>query len=429
MNKQILATLLLLALASAVVAKRPAFIQISRPIMKHTKETPHTHSTDILSKFHAMMNLAQTSQDDDSSSTSNTDDVFGDFLASFRAGVVEEGRAHAEIRAQQVAACAAEGPFRNQEINDAQQALVNAKAQEANCAANQASSESILTVNQLAQAKYNVDLTTGADERNRQNALYTYQAEQYAEVTQHVQDTLKVINGIAVNTQADVSAFAQLGNKVTSILMITMRTGHADLVAPITTMLLQAKTAINPEDVDQLRSLVEALEEALEESQNNADSVENQRAADWTVRQAAIEDVLAKLEDNEAQLKNHIVELSRCDEEEENIAIAAQNKYDRNTDLLAKAQNLCNSYETQWEAAELSRRNQLRMIDALGTAVNEVRSLFPAKFVSLGKALGVAQEQLSGPQADLSGLYNSLTDAEQNGAANDSLKQSDVVLA
>merc|ERR1711981_712439 len=103
----------------------------------------------------------------------------------------------------------------------------------------------------------------------------------------------------------------------------------------------------------------------------NLDSLQGEEAAlqeEFDGVSANLEETLRQLRAIEARLSGHIDDMSACVMEEGIVMTAAKEKVARNTEMLAVATEMCNTFELQYNTATEQRneeRDLLRIIKQL----------------------------------------------------------------
>lgn len=120
--------------------------------------------------------------------------------------------------------------------------------------------------------------------------------------------------------------------------------------------------------VDRVRAMMEEMVGTVRVNLDQLESVEAALQEEFDSVSANLEETLRQLRALEARLSGHIDDMNACVLEEGIVMTAATEKVSRNTDMLATAETMCESFRVSYETATEGRneeRDLLRIIKQL----------------------------------------------------------------
>eukprot|EP01016_Furgasonia_blochmanni_P014218 TRINITY_DN173_c0_g1_i1.p1 TRINITY_DN173_c0_g1~~TRINITY_DN173_c0_g1_i1.p1 ORF type:complete len:450 (+),score=174.51 TRINITY_DN173_c0_g1_i1:57-1406(+) len=298
-----------------------------------------------------------------------------DMLQLVEDDIHREQAAHDSLYATQLTGCEQEKTFRTKEVADADEAYNRAIQHKNQCEA--------------SDTKANDDLEWNLKEQTSKTSLLAQMNEtrqanhnDYIERVQDHQDALHVVDA-AFNIIEDFFEgslnLLQFNDVSEKLMNHAIKSGKSRLYASAAGALAQfaAKQDLftNQGAVQRLAELLDRLKENLQKSLEEIEDAENLEVNLYVGLTGTLKSQLTDLQKDEQELRNHISEMQMCIAVESSIAQQASAKKERNAHLLSDVNELCNTFQNEYDDANEARKQEEML-------VGELRRLAKSRIVS-----------------------------------------------
>lgn len=276
--------------------------------------------------------------------------------------ITDEQASHDALRAKQTEQCLDEKNFRTKEINDAQFAMDRASAEKKSCQQALDKSTDLLSRNRVDQSTNRAALDAQNQQREADRNLYNQRKQDHADLIAAIGRTVDILNSLL--EPQSTGAYIQLNRQLTNLLVVSSRNRQTKSAAPIITAMAQIalNKFSNQASVEKVLSLLDDLRKNTEDSEANYDEDERKSIELYNSTVAQLEEEYARLLSEEAVLVKHVADMTACVANEQAVYDEAEKKFNRNTELLANSENLCASWESQYQVESANRKEELEVI-------------------------------------------------------------------
>lgn len=319
---------------------------------------------------------ASTQQVSALDSNDNAADVVLDQINDLQSGVRAEQAKHDALYQEQDGECAAEFVFRQNEIQDAENALDAANAAAGRCENALTASQADLQKSQNYVSNIQEILTGLAAQRLAENNAYnTLVNDQLQPALEAVQGAYPILRDFASQSVG----FVQFSSHVNLMFTQMVKANKVNSFAAIVTVLLSQpdfQHGIGHDVIDQLEALFEQLEEDLQATLDHATEVENEAVQVYNDTVNEYNAILATLDATISSLNDYINELESCIQNENSIASQASAKQIRNSEALQYAVDFCAAQQKEYENATAARNDELALYEKLEDFIESQAEIF-----------------------------------------------------
>jgi len=285
-----------------------------------------------------------------------------ELLDELETTITTEQANHDALRAKQTEQCLDEKNFRTKEINDAKFAMERASAEEKTCQEALEKSSGLLSKNRDDQATNRQALEAQNNQREADRQLYNQRKQDHADLIAAIDRSVEIVNSLL--EPQSTGAYIQLNRQLTNLLVVSSRNRQTKSAAPIITAMAQIalNKFSNQASVQRVLDLLEELRKNTEVSAANYDEDERKSIELYNSIVAQLENEYARLLSEEAVLVKHVGDMSACVDNEKAVYQEAENKFNRNSELLASSESLCESWESQYQVESDNRTEELQVI-------------------------------------------------------------------
>ncbi|EAS07284.3 Ndc1 protein (macronuclear) [Tetrahymena thermophila SB210] len=306
----------------------------------------------------------------------NAADALIDQLNQMEGAIRKEQQAHDELAQEQDAECAQEFQFRQNEINDAQNAFDAANAAAGRCQnALTASQADLEKANNYVSSIQQILAGLASQRLAEHNAYEDLVNNQLQPAIDAVQGAYPILSDFASQTVS----FVQFSNHINKMFLQMVKANKVNSFTAILTVLLSQpdfQHGVGRDAIDQLQALFEQLEQDLQAALDHATEVENNAVQVYNDTVNEYNAVLATLDATISSLNDYISSLENCVQNENSIASQANAKKVRNSDALAYAVDMCQAFDTEYQNATAARNDELALLQKLENFVHEQADIF-----------------------------------------------------
>lgn len=298
-------------------------------------------------------------------------------LDDIKQAVQDEQSRHDAVSGQQNQECDAELSFRNQEIDDAQEALTTGNDHLNRCQHDLSEAQTNLANNLQSQKDNRENLETLINNRRDDSTVYLARVDDHNNALQAISEAVEMLNDIF---EGEVS-FSQLSKISATMLKHAVKIRATKFYAPIASILAQIaskKVLADSATLEKVKSLLQKLSENLRASLALYQEQEARDLETFNTRKAELEAIIAELEAAEKTFRDEISSNENCVATQTQVIGSATTKLNRNTDFLAQAQSMCDNFKQEYEAASEKRNDEIKLID-------EVRKIVEARYGEISK--------------------------------------------
>lgn len=275
-------------------------------------------------------------------------------LTDLKTEVQNEQSSHDSVAKEQQFQCETELSFRAKEISDANTALSSANSQLTSCKNSLVRAQADLSNNVLSQQSLTEQKTQMISLREQEKNTYLQRVQDHQEALDSIEIALDLLDEIFSGEES----FVQLSTLSTKMLKNAIKIKATRQYAAIISIFAQIagrKVAADSVALEKVRQLLESLKENVENSLGSYQTEESEAVEAYEQRLEDLDQSFEELQDTEALLREQIDSFENCVAIQQGIVSSASSKLERNSEILAETQTMCDNFVQEYEDCTAKR--------------------------------------------------------------------------